>query len=416
VSLAERVGQNLPSPSFIQALDRVLEAQGALIELRNQAKNEQHGKRRQISDAPCYYQTSHSPSPPENRPGADLANILDDSARESAEMLAWADVSNVGDLTIEQIHADLRRITNLYLKTATAPLLTRILSLRARVFGILTSGRQKPEQSQELHSASGWATTLLAWISIDLSNPDIADEHLRAAWVFADNSEQDDLKAWIRATQHTSAFWKDDFSRAAKFAQDGLRYARGGSAGLFLNSALALDLARSGRTEVATEVLSTAQHLAENPSTSSDALGGPFMCSYGRAAGFWSDTHLAVGDWRRALEYADSAIAGFEILPPDQRNLGSERMVRCQQVKAHLIAGEIDGASAAIVPVLATSPEHRIRPLIHRVVEISRLAQRHSDAAPQKIRRMQGEISDFIRARQPIAIDAGVTIVGDENR
>ncbi|MGH3781562.1 MAG: hypothetical protein ACRDRO_13295 [Pseudonocardiaceae bacterium] len=39
-----------------------------------------------------------------------METILMDAANESAKILAWAEAANVGDLTIEQIHAEIRRI------------------------------------------------------------------------------------------------------------------------------------------------------------------------------------------------------------------------------------------------------------------------------------------------------------------
>jgi len=50
VSLAERIGQNLPSQELVRALDAALNAEGALLALRDQAKAEQHA-RRHTSDA-----------------------------------------------------------------------------------------------------------------------------------------------------------------------------------------------------------------------------------------------------------------------------------------------------------------------------------------------------------------------------
>jgi transcriptional regulator with XRE-family HTH domain len=44
VSLAERIGQNLPSQELVQALDAALNAEGALFALRNQAKAEQRAR------------------------------------------------------------------------------------------------------------------------------------------------------------------------------------------------------------------------------------------------------------------------------------------------------------------------------------------------------------------------------------
>jgi transcriptional regulator with XRE-family HTH domain len=330
-------------------------------------------------------------------PQADVDALLTDCADESATLLAWADVSNVGDLTVEQVHAELLRISHSYLKTPTLPLFHRTRALRSRVVELLTNGRQKPSQSRDLYSAAGWASTLLAWISTDLNAPRSAEAHLRVAWVFADNADQNNLRAWIRACQHTAAFWQDDYERADEYAKDGLRYAGTGTAGLFLSSALALDLARHGDREGSRDYFRLAHELSEKESPTRDALGGPFTCPRSRAGGFWSETHLALREYRAALDHVDAAVSDFENTPTHHRNLGSERMVRCQQVKAYLAAGEIDGAGSALQPILATEPEHRMRPLLKRMVEISRLVREQEERSPAAAREMCDAIYSFQR-------------------
>jgi hypothetical protein len=324
--------------------------------------------------------------------------ILMDAADESAKILAWAEAANVGDLTIEQIHGEIHRVAHSYLKTPTEPLFGRTRELRDRIVGLL-NGRQKPSHSRELYSAAGWALTMLAWISTDLNVPDASEEHLRTAWVFAENADQNHLRSWIRAAQHTAAFWQQDFARAAQYAEDGLRYAGSGSTELYLSSAWALDLARCGDSEHALAVLNSARKAAERPSIGEDAMSGPFTCSIARAGGFWSDTHLALGNAKDALMYADSAVRAFESTPNDRRNFGSERMVRCQQVKAHLLAGEFDGARETLIPVLDTTPEHRVRPLFQRVDEILRMTVDCGKPNSLAVMKIQDAIDEFRNVR-----------------
>ncbi len=285
----------------------------------------------------------------------DLEAVLMAAADKSTTFLEWVDASNVGDLTIDQIQSDIRRLARSYLKVPTVPLFDRTRALRDRVITLL-KGHQKPTLSRELHGAAGWSLTVLAWISTDLGFPEAAENHLRAAWICADHADQDNLRAWVRATQHTAAFWQDDFAKAAQYAEDGLRYATNGTSALFLASAWALDLARKGDRDQAELALAQAHNFADSADSRTDELAGPFTCSIGRAGGFWSDSYLAMDQPHKALDLASEAVSVFESTPSDIRNFGSERMVRCQQVKGHLILGEYDGASEAIAPILETAP------------------------------------------------------------
>ncbi len=322
-----------------------------------------------------------------------LEDDLVQAGDESIALLALAEESNVGDLTVEQLHADILRITQNYLRTPTKPLFVRGRAIRDRAFRLLT-GRQPPHQSRDLYAAAGWALTLLAWIAVDLGRPDVAESHTRTAWACAEAADRDDLRAWVRATQHTAAFWQDDFVRAASYAQDGLQYARGSST-LFLASVTAVDLARSGRHAEAREALTIAKRTTVR--TDVPELGGPFLCTPERAEGIWSDAHLALGEANDTLKHADYGISLFEASPHAFRNFGSERMVRLQQAKAHLQLGELDGATEAVSAVLSTPVEYRVRPLIHRISEVAALTRLSRHATDPKALALHDSIRVFTR-------------------
>lgn len=330
-------------------------------------------------------------------PRPDEKGLLVASAEESADFVSWAELANVGELTVDQIHADVRALAGAYLRTDTEPLVARTIAVRDRLFELLR-GRQKPAQTRELYSATGWTLTLLAWIAIDLGQPDAAETHLRAAQLCADNAEHDTLRAWAAATRHTAAFWRDDYRTAAEHALSGLRHAPAGSgAALFLTSALALDVARYGDRRQARDVLTSARQRADSLDLAdADGFEGPFACTVGRAGGLWSDTQLALGEAYDALDFAERAVAGYAALPAGERNHGSERMVRCQLVKAHLALDQFDGAAEAFGPVLDTSTEHRVGPLVRRVREIAEAATTNDTDSSQR-RSMAETATAFVR-------------------
>lgn len=351
-------GRRWPSRSVAAALDSSLSAEGRLLAAWEAADITVQPDRTVVA----------APAAVSQQP-ADTETVLVSAADESARFLAWAEVSNIGDLTLEQMHSDLRWIALHYLKVPTLPLFFRVRVIRDRAFGLL-AGRQRPDQSRDLYETAGWALTLLAWISTDLGRPDAADTHARAAWICADNAGCQELRAWVRATQHTAAFWEHRFLDAARYAEDGLRYATTGSARAFLASAQALDLAKVGQGDDARTALARARDATEVVEQAGDKLAGPFTCSVHRAGGFWSDVYLGLGQPTDALAEADSAVAVFERMPTEWRNFGSERMARVQQVRAHLALSQFDGAQEALVPVLETGPEYRVRPLMQRLGEV----------------------------------------------
>jgi transcriptional regulator with XRE-family HTH domain len=407
VSRSERARSGLASAALVEGIDQILHAGGALVALHARAAAERLTRR---SEPPRSRARRSSPTTPEARVGAarpaseqDASSgdrdPLEASATTSADFLAWAEPSNVGDMTVDQIQADIREISRAYLKVDTEPLLVRTGALRDRIFQLLR-GRQKPVQTRELFSAAGWALTLLAWMSVDLGHPEAAETHLRAARVCADNADHDLLACWVAATRHTTAFWRDDYASAAEHALAGVRTAPPGTgAALFLASALALDLARQGDWPRARQALATARRRADELRVAdADGVAGPFACTIGRAGGFWADAHQALREPQPALRLAGEAIAAFEASPPSQRNYGSERMVRCEQVKAYLALGDFDGAFEAFQPVLATTSECRVGPLRRRVAEIAALA-RSDNANTGQLRTIAEAAIDF--APQP---------------
>ncbi|MFC8528278.1 helix-turn-helix domain-containing protein [Nocardia sp. NPDC057227] len=304
-------------------------------------------------------------------------DLVADSANRSAALLNWAEASNTGPLTIAGMCDELRSVSRSYLKEPTRPLFDRSTVVRDRAAELL-SGRQHPSHAALLYGVAGWALTLLGWITIDLGKPDIADKHLRAAWAFAENADDDNLRAWVRASQHTSSFWREDYLAAAEYARDGLQYATDGTAALFLYSALALDLAhaRDGRGAASARDRAIDLGAASAESPGPDVLAGPFSCSIERAGGLWADTSLTQVDPARSLEFATAAVQGYASIPDDRRNVGSERMVRCQEIKAHVALGNFDVAQAQLEHVAEATPdEHRIGPLAQRVEEIAWMAR-----------------------------------------
>ena len=308
---------------------------------------------------------------------------------ESIALLSFAEESNVGELTVEQLQADIERIAQSYLRTPTRPLFAKSRAIRDRAFALL-AGNQSPRQSRDLYSAAGWAITMLAWMSVDLGRPDIAESHTRTAWACAEAADHDVLRGWIRATQHTAAFWQEDFTRAASYAEDGLRYSAG-TARLFLASAASVDHARAGQPDKARDMLDLAQQLSVRQADSEP--GGLLLCTPERAEALWADTYLAFGRPEHTSNHADRSVALFEAAPYTLRNPGSERMARLQQAKARLLLGQLDGAIEAVEPVLDLQLEYRVRPLIHRLAEVAALTSPY--ARTPKARMLRARIAEF---------------------
>lgn len=289
--------------------------------------------------------------------GGGESDFLLANADESGALLAWAEASNVGPLTLEDLRDNLRRVTHQYLKSPTLPLFRRVVETRDRAIKLL-QGRQRPHQSTALYAIAGWSMTLLGWITTDLGRPDIAGRHLRTAWALAENTDDNELRGWVRAAQNTVAACQGNYTAAAEAAAAGLAYADQGSAGLLLASARAIDPAQIGRASESAAALHTAGQIADRmvDEPPSDQYAGPLSCSIERAGGYWADAALVNGQAQQCVEFAAEALARFRANPPALRNLGSERMVQTQQIKGYVALGDFDVAVTALREVVAATP------------------------------------------------------------
>jgi hypothetical protein len=59
------------------------------------------------------------------------------AADESARLLAWTEASNIGDLTLEQMHSEVRWMARSYLKAPTLLLFAKARAIRDQAFALL---------------------------------------------------------------------------------------------------------------------------------------------------------------------------------------------------------------------------------------------------------------------------------------
>ncbi len=110
-------GHRWPSRSIATALDAALGAGGALLATW------------QTADLiPRSVRADGTAVASQQAEDTDVALVS--AADESARFLAWAEASNTGDLTVEQMHADVRWIAHSYLKVPTLPLFARARAIR----------------------------------------------------------------------------------------------------------------------------------------------------------------------------------------------------------------------------------------------------------------------------------------------
>lgn len=323
-------------------------------------------------------------------------------AEESQDFGEWADTSNVGDTTLEHYAAQVRQLAHDYVHAAPYPLLLDARRLRDRVFTKL-QGHQRPDQARDLYVVAAQVCGLLAWMSGDMSFYRAADTHAQTAWVCAEQADHDGARAWVRVTQSKLAYWKARYAESAQLAGDGLRYPSADSGQAMLGLFQARALARLGRDEEAAGALAQARTGLEQAGP--DEVGGLWGVSEARYHSVAVNAHLWRHDPAQVLTEAQQALTLFEAADPRERNYGAEAHTRIDQAQAHLMLRNLDGAEAALRPVLTLPPECRYEPVTQ---ELGRLRQALAQPAfrdAATARELQEEIETY--CRESIVNDIG---------
>ncbi|WP_306192026.1 helix-turn-helix domain-containing protein [Streptomyces sp. MK5] len=308
-----------------------------------------------------------APKPPVSTPeptGSDLVHL---AADESATWAQWAEASNVGDIAIEQLMAETRALAADYLISDPVALFVRTRALRDRVFS-LVEGHQYPRQSADLYVVAGYLCGLLAWMSSDLGQLRDADTQGRTAWLCAELSGHNDLRAWVMSTRSKVAFWDGRLRDAVNFARRGSTYCSTGSVSVLLACQEADAWSELGAVSEALAAVGRAAD-ARDTMVGGDEVGGIFACPPARQENYAAAVQLRVGQPAEALRAADSALTLLAVEPV--RAYGTEAQIHISQAAAHLATGEAEGALEALAPVLSLPPDHRLAPVTRRLSELS---------------------------------------------
>jgi hypothetical protein len=324
------------------------------------------------------------------------------AADQASTFGEWAETTNVGPVTLAQIEDATRRIAHEYLTAAPMPLFMRTMLLGKRVFRLL-QGRQQPDQTRELYLAAGRLYGLLAWMSGDLGYLGEAEAQGRTAWLCAELADHNGLRAWVLATQSKTAFWDGRRREAATLARRGLTISPASTAAIMLACQEADAWAELGAADEARSALLTADQAREHLHEPDD-IGGLFSCGPARQSNYAASVNLRLGRPADAIQLTQDALDHLDQGGP--HGYGTIAQVHICAVRAHIMADQLDGAAAALAPVLAVPPEQRLDPLTRRMREVGRALVTHRLNGSPIARALQGQVEDFCTASLPAQLPA----------
>jgi hypothetical protein len=283
------------------------------------------------------------------------------------------------------------------------PLFMRTMLLGKRVFRLL-QGHQPPDQTRELYLAAGRLYGLLAWMSGDLGYLGEAEMQGRTAWLCAELADHNGLRSWVLATQSKTAFWDGRRREAAAYARRGLTLSPSGTAAVMLACQEADAWAELGAAEEARAALRAAEEARERVHESDD-IGGLFSCGPFRLSNYAASVNLRLGDPAGAIQLTEAALGYLD--RGDPRAYGTVAQVHICAVQAHVLADHLDGATAALTPVLAIPPAQRLDPVTQRMREVGRALVAPRLRGSSAARALQGQVEDFCAASLPAQLPTG---------
>jgi transcriptional regulator with XRE-family HTH domain len=426
ISTCEKPGSTLISEAVVRRIDHELDAGGVLVALHARADSDRKARQaraRVIAEPPDVPAANaivdavlepRAPLPASGyrydrlgRPGrtADMAaatspaQLIAMSTHRAREFLNEAERVDVGIETIEQLADDIRRLAVAYPQQPLETLLPDIARAQQSAFTLL-EGQPRPSQGVDIYLLAGVASGLMARAAHDVGTSHDAMTQARAVYVCADNAGHDGLRGWARGLQSLIAYWAENLAESVRYAEHG-RFAVGssrGSASVWVAANHARALAASGHAADAEIAITTASSLRESvESDELDELGG--LCSFSRPrqlyysaeALAWCGADQAAEAERIALE----ALEAYEAAPPGVRAFGDEAGTRCALAMARIKVGTLEGADAALRPVLELPQPQRTYGVVTAVERVGHALTRDVSGTSNSAVALMDEIRSF---------------------
>lgn len=292
------------------------------------------------------------------------------AAHEESDHAERAEQRDIGEATLEQLRADVVRLSHEYMTGEPFPLFIEMRRVRSRIHSALDR-RLWPRDQIELYFLLGCINSLMASAANALGYPQAAEELIRAGWAYAVVIDHRPLMAYLRLDLANVAYWSGRPRQCCDLAQGGLRYLADGPTGAMLHLKYGRAAARLGDAATARRAIAAANEAAEREYRDELVeIGGDFDLS--RA----SKHYLAGSALIEIRGAGDSAVAELESAtdlyaagpgPGEMHGYTMEALARVELATARLLAGQLDGAIAAAEPVLALPSSKRITSLSRRL-------------------------------------------------
>jgi transcriptional regulator with XRE-family HTH domain len=320
------------------------------------------------------------------------------AAHEGSEHAEQAERRDIGEATLEQLHADVARLSVESMTGEPFPLFREMRRVRARIYRLL-DGNLRPADQADLYFLLGCLSDLMAVAASGLGYPQAAEELIRSGWAYATAIDHRPLMAHLRLQLASVVFWQNRPRQARDLAEDGLRYLQDGPNAAHLHVKYARAAARLGDADGAHQAISEAQSAREREHPDAVlAMGGEFGLSLATQSYFAGSALAEIGGAENeAAEHLERAVALYDAGPGpgEQHWFGGRALAGVDLAAVWLRAGALDAAAAALELPLSLPSAQRINAVTTRLNLVrTELAAPIFQRSPQA-RELDERIEDF---------------------
>jgi transcriptional regulator with XRE-family HTH domain len=350
----------------------------------------------------AYRQGESDPDPSDERA---VHEVLVMAAHEGSEHAEDAERRDIGDATLDQLRADVVRLSRERMTGDPFPTFQEMRRVRRRMY-VALDRRLWPRDETELYFLLGVLNGLMALAASDLGHRQASEELVRAGWAYATAIDHRPLMSYLRLELAAIAY--PQRSRQSRdLAHSGLRYLPDGPNAAQLHLYHGQAAARLGDADSARWAIAAAHDArARDHHDELLEIGGEFNMSRATQHFYAGELLLEIPEAERdAIVELEQATLLYDAGPePGEYHYhGCVSSSRVDLATALLRDRQLDAAAATLEPILTLHPNRRTAMLLWRFERV-----RAELAAPRY--RGQAQAADL---DENIEGFSGETIVAD---
>ncbi|MET8031061.1 hypothetical protein [Streptomyces avermitilis] len=325
------------------------------------------------------------------------------AVRRAKDFLLGADRERVGDDTLGLLDDEVRRLAAEYPRVPLSTVWPDLLETQDQVFRLLEGGRVRPSQLRDLNVAGAVLSFLVAKGFNDMEVPHEAMTMTRVAAACARDAEHPGLIALTDGLKSLIAYWADKPEDAYHYASKGADTAADlqGTVGLWLLGLQARAAAVLGDEATVRAVNQQATDRRENVVPDDlDELGGLFTYAREKQLYYAVESEALLGHGGPQLAaLAEEAVLGFSNPDAPSWAFGDLAGSQCDLALVRLFSGDVEGAAAAIRPVLDLPASHRNNGIIVSAMRVRNSLTAGPIRTAVSARDLRAEIEAFPASR-----------------